>query len=95
MADVLEKGGYGSVGAISRETDLDRFALKVKMPHELASEIKEDVTRFLADHWPAIETGVAAAAAEHAARMPLEESADDASMDANSMDASPMDANRE
>jgi len=89
MADVLEKGGYGSVGAISRESDLDRFALKVKMPHELASEIKEDVTRFLADQWPAIEAGVAAAAAEHAARMPPE-SADEGA-DASPMDTSPMD----
>ncbi|MEZ4253185.1 MAG: transcription termination/antitermination protein NusA [Polyangiales bacterium] len=84
LADVLEKGGYGSVGAISREADMDRFALKVKIPHELASEIKDDVTRFLADSWPGIESGVEKAAEEHAARMAAEEAAAEPAMDAAS-----------
>jgi hypothetical protein len=55
------------------------------MPHELATEIKEDVTRFLAEQWPAIESGVQVVAAEHAARMASEEAAAEAA--AASMDA--------
>ncbi|MBX3251384.1 MAG: transcription termination/antitermination protein NusA [Myxococcales bacterium] len=73
IADVLEKGGYGSVGAITREQDLDRFALRVKIPHELAAEFREDAERFLAQDWPAIEAGVAAEAEREAARRAVRE----------------------
>ncbi|MEM9068878.1 MAG: transcription termination factor NusA [Myxococcota bacterium] len=66
IVELLEKGGYGSVSTIVREADTDRLAIRAKLGHELAGRIKEAVEAFLENEWPAVEAGIAKAAAEKA-----------------------------
>jgi N utilization substance protein A len=75
VADLLEQSGYGSVEAIAREDDTDRFAIKSGLGAAKAQAVKAGVTHFLQNEWPPIEEkmeqSIAAAQAE-AARLEAE-----------------------
>ena len=58
VADLLEKGGYGSLKAIAGEEDIDRFAIKSGLGAQRAQEVRDAVREFLTNEWPAIEAGV-------------------------------------
>jgi N utilization substance protein A len=58
VAEFLEHGGYGSVAAVSRETDVDRLAIKTGLGSQRARDIKAGVLAFLEEEWPGIERGV-------------------------------------
>jgi endonuclease III len=70
MADLLEQSGYGSVEAIAREEDTDRFAIKSGLGAAKAQAVKAAVARFLESEWPPVEArmeqSIAAAQAEQA-----------------------------
>jgi N utilization substance protein A len=72
MADLLEQSGYGSVEAVAREEDTDRFAIKSGLGAAKAQAVKAAVARFLETEWPPIdarmEQSIAAAQAEAAMR---------------------------
>ncbi len=66
VAELLERGGYGSVAAIDREEDLDRLAIKTNLGSGLAREVKTAVEVFLRDEWPKVADGIAAFKAANA-----------------------------
>jgi N utilization substance protein A len=85
IADLLEQSGYGSVEAIAREEDTDRFAIKSGLGAAKAQAVKASVTRFLESEWPPIEArmeqSISAARAE-AAKMEAEAAAAAAELEA-------------
>jgi N utilization substance protein A len=78
IADLLEQSGYGSVEAIVREEDTDRFAIKSGLGAAKAQAVKAAVAHFLESEWPPIEErmeqSIGAARAE-AARLEAEAAA--------------------
>ncbi|MCA9603644.1 MAG: hypothetical protein KC417_16545 [Myxococcales bacterium] len=76
MADALEAAGYKTINDVDRETEIDRFAIKTGLGSSRATEVKDGVTVFLRDEWPAIE--VAQAKALAAARAAAEAEAAEA-----------------
>lgn len=76
IVELLEKGGYGSIGAVLREADIDRLAIRAKLGHELAAKFRDAAQEFLDTEWTTIETGVAKAKA--AAREAVEAAAAEA-----------------
>ncbi|HJK89210.1 MAG TPA: transcription termination factor NusA, partial [Polyangiaceae bacterium LLY-WYZ-15_(1-7)] len=82
IADLLDRGGYGSPKTIAAEEDTDRLAIRTRLTHEVAAGVKEAAKTFLAEEWPKIEAGVAEARkvemkrrAEEEARRKAEEEA--------------------
>ena len=75
VADQLERGGYGSLLAIMKEADVDRMAIRTRIPHDDAIAIKKQVETFAKQDWPTIENGVLAARKEEIARREAEEAA--------------------
>ena len=75
IADQLERGGYGSLLAIMKEADVDRMAIRTRIPHDDAIAIKKQVETFAKQDWPTIENGVLAARKEEIARREAEEAA--------------------
>ena len=61
IADALEKGGFGSLEAISGESDTDRLAMRTQLDGQRAAFIKAAVDEFLQNGWPRVEAGVAEA----------------------------------
>jgi hypothetical protein len=73
IADQLERGGYGNLLAIMKEMDVDRFAIRTRIPHEQAQLLKKSIEAFVKEDWPRIEAGVVEAKKVEMARIEKEE----------------------
>ena len=72
IADLLEQGGYGSVGAVHKEQDRDRLAIKTGLGSQKAQEVKDAVAAFLESEWPPVEEAIKAAKAAAVAKAKAE-----------------------
>ncbi|MCA9530206.1 MAG: transcription termination/antitermination protein NusA, partial [Myxococcales bacterium] len=77
MVDLLDRGGYGSLGAIVEEQDVDRLAIKTGLGSANSARIRAAAVDFAEEAWPPIEEAIRqniaqaraeAAAAEEARR---------------------------
>ncbi|MBK6577798.1 MAG: transcription termination/antitermination protein NusA [Sandaracinaceae bacterium] len=60
IVDALDAGGYGSLQAILRETDVDRFALQAGLDAAYAKELKQGVEEFVKGPWAQLEATIKA-----------------------------------
>jgi N utilization substance protein A len=87
VAEMLEKGGYGSLKSIASEEDIDRFAIKSGLGAARAQDVRDAVRSFLDDEWPAIEAGVEKAIAIERERVAKEVAEEEARAAAEAAEA--------